>query len=246
MVCLIGGHAKFQSTGGSLEPAGGGCSVHCCVQFQRRRQRERSIVNVQNNVPVSVSFPIVISFDPGDVNHGSFGVNRTVCVGIEHIVACQLVVTQLSSGRNYHLMLCLIGCQSELQSTGFRLEPAGCNYTVNGYTCSCQGCGRGESKVGIIGFQNDIPVTATEVVAFDSGNAKRCNIVHIAGIVCIEHIIGFQNIIAQCHAGRKNDLMFFFVGCQRKRQCAGAGLEPAGGNGPVNCYAGSIQGGCSA
>ena len=215
--CLIGGHTKFQSAGFRLEPTGGSDAIHGCVQLQSRGQRERSIVNIQNDVPVGVGFPVVIGFDTGDVDHGSFGVHRTVCVGIEHIVACQLVVTQLRAGRNYHLVLCLIGCQSELQSTGGSLEPAGGNCAVNGNTCVCQRCYRSHRKIGIAGFQNDIPVTATEVVAFDAGNAERCNIVHMAGIVGIEHIIRCQNIIAQCHAGRQNDLMLCLIGCQRKR-----------------------------
>ena len=246
MLCLIRRHTKFQSAGFRLEPAGSSNAVHGCVQLQSRGQRECGIVNIQNNVPVRVGFPVVISFDTGDVDHRSTGVYGTVCVGIEHIVAGQLVVTQLRAGRNYDFMLSLVGCQSELQSTGGSLEPAGGNCTVNGNTCVCQRCYRGQRKVGITGFQNDIPVTATEVVAFDTGNGKRCNIVHIAGIMGIEHIIGCQDIIAQCHTGRKHNLVLCLIGCQRKRQSAGAGLEPTGGDFAVYGDTGSFQGGCSA
>ena len=62
-------------------------------------------------------------------------------MGVEHIVAVQLEIAQLRSGRNNHLMLRLIGCQGELQGTGGSLEPTtGGSCAINGNTCICHRC----------------------------------------------------------------------------------------------------------
>ena len=244
VICLIGLQGKFQSTGSRLEPAGSGYAVNSCIQFDSSGQRECSIVNRQLNVPVSIGFPVVIGTDAGDVDHRSLGIDRTVCVGIEHIVACQHVVTQLSSGRNYHLMLGLVCCQGKCQLTGIiggNLEPAVCYSTVNGNTCCIQGCHCRQVEFRIIGIQNDIPVTAAEVISADAGNAQRCNVVRIAGSMGIEHILGCQNKIAQLHTGRQNDLMFLFSGCQGEFQSTGGLLEPTGCRYAVDGHTGSSQ-----
>ena len=244
MVCLIGYHVELQSAGGRLEPAGSGYAVHCCVQFQCRGQRECIIVNRQLNVPVIIGYPVVISCDTGDIDHRSVGIYCTVCMGIEHILACQYVVTQMRAGRNYHLMLSLIGCQGKCQLTGIiggNLEPAVCYSTVNGNTRLIQGCHCRQVEFRIIGIQNDIPVTATEVVGTDAGNAQRSNIIRIAGSMGIEHILGCQNKIAQHHTGRQNNLMFLFTGCQREFQSTGGLLEPTGCRLAVDGHTGSSQ-----
>ena len=146
-------------------------------------------------------------------------------------------------------MLSLIGCQGKGQLTGIissSLEPTAGHSAVNGNTCSCQRCHIRQVEFRIIGFQNDIPVTATEVVAFDTGNAERCNVVCIAGSMGIEHIIGCQHIVAQLHTGRQDNLMFLFTGCQREFQSTGGLLEPTGSGCAVNGHTGSGQRGyCS-
>ena len=140
-------------------------------------------------------------------------------------------------------MICLIRYQSKCQSAGAGLEPAGGNSAIHGNTGGCQGRRRTQSEICRIGSQNDVPVTATEVIGIDAGNTDAG--LYTAVSLGEEHIVFFQGEATQYHTGRKDYLMVCLVSCQSKCQSAGAGLEPAGGDGPVNCYAGICQRGRS-
>ena len=71
-------------------------------------------------------------------------------------------------------MACLVGCQSECQCAGSGLEPTTCGGTIQGCAGSGYGCRGAQREIGIIRIQDDIPVTAAEVVGFNAGNGKLC------------------------------------------------------------------------
>ena len=138
MICLIGCQRKRQSAGGSLEPAGGNCTVNGdtgSCQGSHRAQSKICRVSSQNDVPVSIGFPVVIGIDTGDTDAG---LCTAVSLGEEYIVFLQGETVQHHTGRKDYLVISLIRCQRKCQSAGAGLEPAGGDFTVNGDTGSFQ------------------------------------------------------------------------------------------------------------
>ena len=138
-------------------------------------------------------------------------------------------------------MLRLVGCQCEGQCAGSGLEPTTCGGTIQGCAGSGYGCRSSQIEFAVIGLQDDVPVTAAEIVGVDAGDLKRGR-TYSAVSISAERIILCQNIVAKDRTLRDHDLVVCLVGCQREGQCTGSGLEPAGGHCVVYGNTGICQG----
>ena len=142
------------------------CTQGCC-----RRQRKCALIGIQNDIPVIATE--VVGTDAGDIDTG---LDTTVSLREEHKVFLQGETVQHHTGRKDHLVVCLVGCQRECQCAGTGLEPTTNSSAIEGCAGSGHRCCGTQGEIGIIGSQNDIPVTAAEVIGTDAGNGKliRC------------------------------------------------------------------------
>ena len=146
---------------------------------------------------------VVATANAGDIDHGSAGVNRSICVGIEHIIHFQCVLTQLRAGRNHDLMLThRDGTAAGNEGSCRRIQPNADIRAIHIYGKRLSVC----ERIGFVGIQvNNI---LTVVATANTGDVDHGRfVVYLTVCVGIEHIVAGQFAITQHRAGRNHDLM---------------------------------------